>query len=121
MTAVTVVAHRRGGRCSLAPTRRSRRPGWLPRQTLLEDLIPKRKPPTIGTLPPLGLADAIHRLITDGKTTAPEGLRLAADRAQRIAALKRRSGHAQHRCPAGTMACFWVDDREQKIPRRGRP
>ena len=43
---------------------------------------------SIASLPPFDLAYAVGRLIASGKTTAPEVLRLAAERVQRIAALE---------------------------------
>ena len=47
--------------------------------------MPKRRPSSIDTVPPLDLAYAVGRLIATGKTTQAEIVRLAAERAQRIA------------------------------------
>jgi hypothetical protein len=48
--------------------------------------MPKRT--SIASIPAIDLAYAVHRLIATGNTTAPEVLRLAAERVQRIAALE---------------------------------
>ena len=46
------------------------------------------KPTSIASIAPADLAYAVDRLIANGKTTAPEVIRLAGERVQRIAALE---------------------------------
>lgn len=61
-------------------------------------------PNSIASIPALDLAYAVQRLIADGKTTAPEVLRLAAERVQRIAAPKAESKALQRGAPKAPAA-----------------